>query len=338
MYARFLPLPLLVFAPALLADGSSFVAAPIQDTFDDGQNHGGWSYNPDDAIEATGGSPGGWLHQATAITFAPIFISSAKEYSGDFRAGGVSKISFDARLDTQEWGTGAGFNMSVLLRDSKGTSDPADDDYAYFVGPEIPLEGTGWKHFDFPIPSQDTSAVPAGWKGGWAGDLESFRPGIDWNDVITNVDQVEIWFMNPSFFAIIQLWDIGLDNILMEADGQAAVRNGSGANPLGFAQVGTPNIGGTWDTTVDIATPGHVVSVVAISTGGASSGFFPGGSVVGEILLQPEVIVDVQAGSHSMPIPNDPALIGVCVATQGATVSLAGAIHMNNALDVVIGS
>jgi hypothetical protein len=104
--------------------------------------------------------------------------------------------------------------MSILLRDTKGTpTNPDDDDYAYYVGPNVPLFADGWMHFDFAIPSDSTDAVPEGWRGGWSGDPENFRPGVDWNDVITNVDSVEFWWINPSFFAIIAQWEVGVDNI-----------------------------------------------------------------------------------------------------------------------------
>jgi hypothetical protein len=51
----------------------------------------------------------------------------------------------------------------------------------------------------------------------------------------------------------------------------------------------------------------------------------------------PNFLVDVQTGTHAIGVPPAPALLGVCLATQAATVSSAGSIHMNNALDVVIG-
>lgn len=112
-----------------------------------------------------------------------------------------------------DFGAG-GRNFSLLLRDTKGTaSNPDDDDYAYYVGPLVPQVGQGWVSYDFPVPSQSTESVPAGWTGGWAGDAEHFRPGVDWNDVITHADSVEFWWLNPAFFAIFQQWDVGVDNV-----------------------------------------------------------------------------------------------------------------------------
>ncbi len=334
--ARLLSLALIPALSSLaLADGSG--VAPLYDGFDDGTNQGGWFYNPGDVIESTGGNPGGWLHQPVADTFGPIFTSTADNFTGDFRAAGVDLLDFDARLDGLQFGDGSGFEMCLLLRDTKGTPDVGDDDYAYFVGPNIPLKGAGWKHFDFAIPSQSVEPVPAGWTGGWVGDPTSFRPGIDWNDVITSVDRVEIHWLNPAFFAIFQQWNVGHDNIAFHAGGSSVVRNGGGGNPLGFAETTPAELGGSWATTVDVATPGHPFSVVAIGTGGPAEGLFPGGAIVGELLVQPSFLVDVQAGAHSIPVPSDLSFLGACIYAQGATVAPSGAIHLNNALDVTIG-
>ena len=77
---------------------------------------------------------------------------------------------------------------------------------------ESPQPGTGWKSFNFPVPSQNTAALPAGWTGGYFGDSENFRPGVTWNDVITSVDSVEFYWLNPALFAIFQQWEVGIDN------------------------------------------------------------------------------------------------------------------------------
>jgi hypothetical protein len=227
--------------------------------------------------------------------------------------------------------------MTLILRDTHGTPGILDDDFAYFVGPNVPLVGAGWKAFDFPVPSADTSALPAGWTGGYSGDPEHFRPGVDWNDVITSVDRVEISWLDPALFAIFQVWDIGLDNVAVHGSGAAVVRNGSGVNPLGYASTSTPTLGATWTASVDLATPGHLFSAVAVSFGGATEGLFPGGAIAGELLVLPGFAVDVQTGSHAFPLPPTASLLGVCVAPQACTGAGDGSIHLNNALDVVLG-
>jgi hypothetical protein len=198
--------------------GATARAQTFVDTFEGGTNTAGWSFNSlsPDVIEPAGGNPGAWLHNAGLDTFAPILTNSPSvpsPFTGNLRARGVTSIGVDARTDAATFGAG-GRQFSLLLRNIRGTpNNPDDDDYAYFVGPTVPQVGEGWKSFDFNVPSQDTSAVPAGWSGGHAGDPENFRPGVTWNDVITNVDVVEFWWLHPAFFAIFQQWDVGVDNV-----------------------------------------------------------------------------------------------------------------------------
>jgi hypothetical protein len=331
------PLVLALSAPLALASGGGTTISLV-DTFSGGTNLGGWTYNAGDVIKPAGGNPGGWWNQPSADTFAPIITSTSPALAGDYRASNVSNLSFDAGLLSVDFGDGSGINMSVLLRDTKGTPLVDDDDYAYYVGPNIPKLGTGWNSFSFPIPSQDTSAVPAGWTGGWVGDCCSFRPGVDWNDVIQSVDQIEIWWIDPSFFGIFQNWNIGLDNIILTSSGTAAVRNGLGGNPLSFVSTSFPDLGTTWTSTVDVATPGHPISFLGVSATGPTSGAFLGGAVTGELLvLPPLMLLDVAAGSHGLPIPADAGLVGLCVSTQAGTISSTGTIHLANALDLQIG-
>jgi hypothetical protein len=203
---------------ALLFAAGAARAQTFVDTFEGGVNTAGWTFNSQspDVIEPAGGNPGAWLHNAGLDTFAPILTNTEgvpSLFTGNLRARGVTSIGVDARTDAATFGAG-GRQFSLLLRNTRGTpTNPDDDDYAYFVGPTVPQIGEGWKSFDFNVPSQDTSAVPAGWSGGHAGDPENFRPGVTWNDVITDVDVVEFWWLHPAFFAIFQQWDVGVDNV-----------------------------------------------------------------------------------------------------------------------------
>ncbi len=213
--------------PSLLLGAILFLATPAtllaNDDFEAGTNPSGWSFNvvPPDVIESSGGNPGRWLHNNMVDSFAPIVTNDANidsAFNGDFRAAGVAEIRVDAITNAVSI-TAAGREFSLLLRDTKGTPDALDDDYAYFVGSLVPQVGQGWVSYSFAIPSASTAAVPPGWSGGYAGDPENFRPGVDWNDVIQNVDRVEFWWLNPSFFAIFQQWDVGIDNVCIETVG-----------------------------------------------------------------------------------------------------------------------
>lgn len=191
-------------------------AVPQTDTFDNGTNPNGWNFVPWDVIESSGGNPGGWLHADGWDTYYPILkagASAAAPWTGDFIASGVVRISLDAQTVRTDFPVNGGFAMSLLLRDDRGTAGVDDDDYAYFVGPEIPLPGDGWKHFDFAVPSRCGVSLPPGWRGGWSGDAVHFRPGVTWQDVLASVDRVEIWWSDPANFAIFQMWEVGADNL-----------------------------------------------------------------------------------------------------------------------------
>jgi hypothetical protein len=118
------------------------------------------------------------------------------------------------------------------------------------------------------------------------------------------------------------------------------VRNGSGINPLGFVEL-TPAIMGTnWDTTMDIATPGAVASIIAMGFTGPVSGIFLTGTIHGELLTLPPLFLDVAAGTHSVPIPVDCSLLGETIHAQGAAFVLGvpNISFLNNAIDTRIGT
>jgi hypothetical protein len=200
----------IVLLPLLLAQGGSST-----DDFDAGANPNGWNFASFDVLESSGGNPGGWLHVAGLDTFYPILASgpgASAPWVGDYAALGVTRIAFDAITLHTDFNT-FGNPMTLLLRDTQGTADVLDDDYAYSLGDEMPLVGGGWKHFEFAVPSRSSAQVPPGWKGGWAGDGEHFRPGVGWQDLIANVDRVEVWWNDPTFFSIFQMWEVGVDNL-----------------------------------------------------------------------------------------------------------------------------
>ncbi len=199
-------------------------AATFTDDFEGGNNAAGWAFlQGGDILEGSGGNPGGWLHQPVYDTFAPSVMTApgnGTPFVGDYRAAAVSAISFDLNTLHTDFPTGDGFNVTLTLRNTHGTPDDiSDDDYAYLVGPFAPEQGDGWVHFAIDVPSLSSDPVPAGWSGGWLEDCSVFRPGVDWNDVITNVDRVEISWLPPCMFAIFQQWNVGVDNIAMDYQG-----------------------------------------------------------------------------------------------------------------------
>ncbi len=112
----------------------------------------------------------------------------------------------------------------------------------------------------------------------------------------------------------------------------SVVRNGNGSNPAGFVELTPPVLGTNWETTVDLA--GANSSRIGIGYSG-TAGFTIG---IGQVLVFPPVLrpLDQGLGFHSIPIANDPALLGVTFWTQAATVQ-PGSIQLQNAIDITLG-
>ena len=224
--------PVLVAMAILVVMVGTAIAETYVDDFEGGANPSEWCFIPGgDIIEPTGGNPGFWLHEPMFDTFAPILhtgLGVPGPFLGDYRAMNVTQIGVDAVTIDNSFGSSAGFNFTLLLRDTKGTPyNVDDDDFAYAYVEQCPMVGEGWTHYEFMIPSDDTSPVPAGWTGGWVGDYENFRPGVDWNDLITNVECVEFWWIHPAWFAMFQQWDVGADNVSITFGGGTPVEDSS---------------------------------------------------------------------------------------------------------------
>ena len=168
-------------------------------------------------IETTGGNPDSWLHNDNIQNFAVIFKSAydTPMFTGNYETMGVTEITFDARLDNEN----IPMYMSILLRSGKGTpADADDDDYVYSILGLIPQTPSEWESYTALIPSGSMETLPGGWSGGYSGDLENLRPGVSWNDVVTTIDRVEIWFWYPPFFGIFRTWDAGIDNVCITTE------------------------------------------------------------------------------------------------------------------------
>ncbi len=197
----------------------------FSETFAGGGNEGAWSLSGRGVIEADGGHPGDFLHVPSLDTFAPWGETRwgvESLFTGNYRAQDVIALAADFRTFSVS-STTAERPMSVMLVSDPGTpQDPTDDLLVFYVGREnIPASGKGWRDYEFEIPS-DSKTLPfprseVDGEPGWvAAQGEVFIPAPDpdaaWNAVIEDVDQVIFWFHDPRFFAIIQRWDVGMDN------------------------------------------------------------------------------------------------------------------------------
>lgn len=193
-------------------------AQSFVDTFSGGVNTGLWSVGFSDVIQSSGGNPGSWL-SASTDNFAPIVISGidAPQFTGNFAAKGVTSIGLDMRIDLTDFPYGGdGYKLTAYIYNTHGTANVEDDDYAYKAGEIIPDVGSGWHSYDFALDSQAAS-LPTGWVGGSYNDPEHFNPGVTWASLMADVDQIQFWGLSPGEFGIFQNWQVGYDNIRINA-------------------------------------------------------------------------------------------------------------------------
>jgi hypothetical protein len=182
------------------------------ETFDEGSNHGGWSFGrPTETIETTGGNPGAFLAVYDLFTFAPRpYATWGGNFVGDYRDRGVTYFGIDLITLGNAWSTG-GRPLTLMLIHNNGTDDYMDDTAAFYMGPNIPHVGEGWVSYDYDIPSQETE-LPAGWELLNMGD--SGAPAIHtWDQVIQDVTEIRMFYGDPRWFFIFQGWALGMDNV-----------------------------------------------------------------------------------------------------------------------------
>jgi len=212
--------------PALAENG-------IQADFEGGNNDAGWRFGGD-TIEAEGGNPGGWLASMNLNVPAPWLYCDydADGWTGDYTAMGVTEFHIDLQTVSTSQQYWSYYNVLVLIRMSNGTEDPEDDIYVYydpyaFAPPAIE---DGWTNYHWDIPTDFDGALgelPANWSGGsYATGNATFPSDVTWQDVMSNVGRLEVWFLDPDYAAIFQWFEMGADNITLVYDqGAVATEN-----------------------------------------------------------------------------------------------------------------
>jgi hypothetical protein len=196
------------------------------ETFSSGRNEGAWSMSGESVIEASGGDPDAFLHDALLDTFAPRARTQWEKpsmFTGGYRAQRVVALSASFRIFAVT-STVADRPMSLMLVSDPDTpGDGTDDTYLFYVGADnIPAPGAGWIAYRFEVPSRSaTLPFPRSQTEGEPGWVvtqgDPFTPAADpdaaWNTVMEDVDQVIFWFHDPRYFAILQGWNVGMDNV-----------------------------------------------------------------------------------------------------------------------------
>lgn len=196
-----MPRTLLLASLVALLSTAAAAQTTFVETFDSG-NEGEWWYGiPNPPIEPTGGNPGAYLHEPLIDTFAPQPRTQdpLSEFTGNYVVRDVTSIGVD--LITFDALSADGRPLALVLN--------SGDIFCYTLGPNIPLVGEGWVSYDFAIPPAQTG-LPAGWV---AIDSTTGLPAtVDWEQHISNIENVGFFYGNPEFFFIFQQWDVGMDN------------------------------------------------------------------------------------------------------------------------------
>ena len=218
---------LLTLALILTLAGSALAAGSTVADFEGGVNNGDWTWgNAADAVESTGGTPDGWFHNDYLNTFGPRLRCGVDAYgwTGDFVASGVNRIAGDFQTISATTAYMQYYPFTVLLRNHMGTpNDHSDDVYVYY-NPDLqfsPDIGQGWVHYDFAIPygfAGGPGEVPENWMGGSPANLEMLPSDITWQEVLSDVS-IEFWFWHPAMFGVLEWFDMGADNIIIEWEG-----------------------------------------------------------------------------------------------------------------------
>ena len=197
--------------------------------FEGGVNNGDWTWgNSADAVNATGGTPDGWLANDNIMSFAPRLRCgwNVPDWTGDYVAMGVNRIAGDFQTVNATTPYMQYYPFCFMFVNHMGTLNDVTDDVYVYVDPNMqysPDIGAGWVHYEFDVPSDFVGApgeLPAGWKGGSAGTCGACFPAdITWQDVLADVGRIEVWFWDPDMFGTFETFSMGADNIMLESTG-----------------------------------------------------------------------------------------------------------------------
>ena len=178
-----------------------------------------------------------------------------------------------------------------------------------------------------------------------AGNFGAGNQVVSFDAMISHGSHLDVLTGNVDFFVFVELI-FGFHFIVSYSvdftvnhglPATSLVRNGKGINPMGFTELSPAIVGTNWNTTVALSAA-EDLSIVAIGLGGPTQGILLEGHVRGEPLCLGPFLTDIARGVHSIPVPNDPSLIGATFCAQAARVGPGRQVILNNAIDVTVGT
>lgn len=103
-------------------------------------------------------------------------------------------------------------DMSISLVNDNGTPNDWSDDYGFYhvTGQMMRFDGSP-RTYRYRVPSRHAGSTPDGWVAWSIGPNSPTE--FSWDDVITDVDQVNFHYFHPENFYIFQFHHVGVDNI-----------------------------------------------------------------------------------------------------------------------------
>lgn len=172
----------------------------------------GWTYNSGD--ESIAQRNGNHYLRTSTDTFG-VTLSTKTDGSNRLVGGRNYRREGVAGFEITTAGT-ADFNtvrdMSISLVNDNGTPNDWSDDYGFFhvTGQMMRFDGS-IRTYRYPVPSQHSGSTPEGWVAWSIGPNSPTE--FSWDDVITDVDQVNFHYFHPENFYIFQFHHVGVDNI-----------------------------------------------------------------------------------------------------------------------------
>ncbi len=191
----------------------------LTETFENiqGDPQAGWTFNSgDEGIEVNNGNH----YLRTSIDTFGVTLSTKTDGSNrlagnkNYRAEGVVGFSITT-AGTADFNTVR--DMTISIVNDNGTPGDTSDDFGFYhvTGRMMPFDGRV-RTFRFPMPSQVAGQTPDGWVAWELGP--NTPPNFTWDQVVTDVDELNFHYFHPEFFYIFQFHHLGVDNIRVYAD------------------------------------------------------------------------------------------------------------------------